>query len=181
MQHGRYENRTHKAKKPAPRRKRNKLFLLTLSLVLILGIVGGSTLAYLMTGSQEVTNTFTPGKVDCEQSGGAITNKGNVNAYIRAAVVVNWVNGSNEILGLTPAYTVTANSGWTKGSDGYFYYNSAVAPNHTTNVPYGGISIDSNVTIPDGFSQSIQVIAEAIQADGMGVSNAQGAWAVAAG
>lgn len=177
MQHGRYENPSNpvaKVKKSAHSRKWNKLFLVTLSLVLLLGVVGGSTLAYLATSSQQVSNSFTPGRVACSESGGYITNTGNVDAYIRAAVVVNWVNGAGEICGLAPSYTVDANTGWTKGDDGYFYYNSRVASGGATGIPYSAISV--NGSEPEGFNQVVQVIAEAIQADGMGASGAQDAW-----
>ena len=177
MQHGRYENPSNpvaKVKKPAGRRKWNKLFLVTLSLVLLLGVVGGSTLAYLAASSEPVSNSFTPGRVACSESGGYITNTGNVDAYIRAAVVVNWVNGAGEICGLAPSYTVYAKTGWTKGSDGYFYYNSRVASGDAAGTPYG--TIDVNGSEPEGFTRVVQVIAEAIQADGMGASGAQDAW-----
>lgn len=77
----------------------------------------------------------------------AITNTGNVNAYIRAAIIGHWVDSKGHILN-TPWNISSANGTWEDGSgttctgsfvpsgnwvasDGYYYYKKQVAPKAT--------------------------------------------------
>lgn len=185
MYHGRYQNSGKRHRKPARRRKLNKYFLVTLSLFLLLGAAGGVTLAYLIDESDSVTKSFTPAVVACSVDDDyKVTNDGNIDAYIRAAVVVNWGNDAGDINGIAPVagtnYTITAGTDWTQGTDGYYYYTEKVPPtgNDETTTPVVTVS---NVTgVPDGFALVVEVLAEAIQADGMGAASAQDAWAKAA-
>ena len=70
---------------------------LVLTVALSLAIVG-TTLAYIITQTDILQNIFEPAKVDIEIKGNDIENKSDVDVYIRAAVVVNWVddNGTPE-------------------------------------------------------------------------------------
>ena len=52
--------------KRARKRTLARPVLLALSLVLVLGLGVGGTLAYLVTNTDPVTNTFTPGEVTTE-------------------------------------------------------------------------------------------------------------------
>ena len=73
--------------------------ILALALVaLLLTCAVGGTVAYLVTKTDAVTNTFTPGRVTVRVedtvSGNVkkdvkITNTGNTSAYIRVAIVAN--------------------------------------------------------------------------------------------
>ena len=178
MKRGKYL-KTRVPAKASRRRKLNKYFLVTLSVMLLLGIVGGATFAYIIAEGEPVNNSFTPGRVVCEvQSDFSVTNKGNTDAFMRAAVVANWENADGDICGIAPEYTITLGSGWTEGSDGYYYYGSEVAPNEKTTAVVADVQKKGSV---DGFDLSVVVLAEAIQADGMDVNTAQAAWAKAAG
>ena len=90
------------------RRKLNRSFVLLVSCLALLVSVTG-TLAYLVTNTPDVVNTFTPGKVSCTveepgwQNGNTvkqnvtIKNTGNTDAFIRAAVVATWVDEAGKI------------------------------------------------------------------------------------
>ena len=117
-----------KSKKPAA---------LLASLALVLGIMVAGTIAFLVTNTGPVVNTFTPTNVPPEiheefdgttKSNVTIENQGNTDAYIRAAVMVNWVDESGNVLGQVPVegtdYTITydLDNGWVQGADGYYYW-----------------------------------------------------------
>ena len=161
-----------------------KRFALLLALVLILvGTVGG-TVAFLATHTDPVVNTFTPGKVTCQveekfngtaKSEAVVRNTGNVPAYIRVAVVGNTMDGSN----VTGAYDVSSNldtTKWTKGTDGYYYYNGEVPAGETTSD-----LISTDIPLPDG--KQVTILASAIQStpaeavnDAWGMNYANGIW-----
>lgn len=83
-----------------------------------------------------------------------ITNTGNTNVFIRATIIGNWCAPDGEaVFGYTDytdgryveisSWTIDnpgsgasfiglPGTGWTKGTDGYFYYTLSVAPNGTT-------------------------------------------------
>ena len=101
--------------------KTKKPVALVALLVLLCCTVAG-TLAYLVDSTDPVTNTFTPASVSTEvketfkdgvKSDVKIKNTGNIDAYIRAAVIVNWANDAGEISG-TPVtnadYSITYNT-----------------------------------------------------------------------
>ena len=160
--------------------KRNKTFALILAIVLLLTVSVGGTLAYLSTKTEPVTNRFVPAYVSCEvNSDCTVKNTSNVDAYIRAAVVVNWMDASGNVYGTKPNCTVTENSGWTESS-GFYYYNGAVAAGETTTT--APVTVGNPGAAPSSdYTFSVEVVAEAIQAEGMGAQDAQNAWRIAMG
>lgn len=152
------------------RHKNKKTFSLLLSIVLLLTLATGGTLAYIATKSAMAQNQFAEGYVTSSVNDtGTVTNIGNVDAYIRAAVVVNWMDGDGNVYGIKPNCTVTVNTGWTE-VDGFYYYTSPVVA--------GGTTITAPATVGDPgdapssvYSLSIEIIAEAIQAKGTLDSN----------
>ena len=193
MYQGRYEKKMPAAKKPARRRKLNKYFLVTLSLVLLLGVAGGSTLAYIIAKGGTVENSFTPGEVLCSVDDTySVTNDGNVDAYIRAAVVINWVNSAGDISGVAPVqqitdaqgnevtpgdYKLTLGDGWEKIGE-YYYYKAVVPFEGTSEKTTPVVIVEQLENAPEDFALVVEVIAEAIQAEGMGAASAQDAWAL---
>lgn len=163
------------------KRKKLRLFLLA-GLVALLG--AGGTVAYLAATPDHVVNTFTPGEVSCavieDISDGAtkknvkIENTGNIDAYIRAAVVANWVDADGNVYGkAVPAagtdYTITCNTTeWTKGLDGYYYCKSPVSCDEDNNDSPVLINscVKGSTTPPTGYDLQVTILAEAIQADG---------------
>ena len=159
------------------KRINKKVILLAVSLVLILSAAIGGTVAYLIDQTGSITNTFTPAKVTPQvtedfgnnvKNNVQITNTGDIPAYIRVKVVVTWKNG-NDVYGVAPKlgtdyiWTMPENSKWfLKG--GFYYYSEPVAAKGTTDVlftdckPFDGKA-------PEGYSLSVDIHAQAIQAE----------------
>lgn len=162
----------HSRKDSKPRFPTNKAAVLLLSMILLIGIAVGTTVAFLVARTEPMKSTFEYAKVSCEVTGSKenvqIKNTGNTAAYIRATYVVTWRDGNRNVAVSVPdgySYTLTENLGnnWKKGTDGYFYYTSPIAPCNST--------LDSlltcNVTYPDNpeYTLSVEILAEAIQSE----------------
>ena len=168
---------------------KSMLMLATAALLLTLAV--GSTLAYLLDTTPTVSNTFTPAKVTCKVNepgwtdGGStktnvsITNTGTVYAYIRAAVVGNWYNAAGNIIA---PHTVDLGTldGWTKGSDGYYYHTAPVAPGENTSKLISSYTPVRPEGVPTDAHFEMNIISQAIQAEGMGAASAVEAFAIAA-
>lgn len=125
------------------RMRKTKTILVLAAVVLMLACTVGGTLAFLITKTNSVTNTFDPGRVTCEvvetfanntKSVVTIKNTGNTKAWIRATVVANWVVGSGSDAKVVAPWTgsITYNStNWDKVGD-YYYYKTTVASGDTT-------------------------------------------------
>lgn len=177
-------------------KKLNKLFafcnkktipFIAIALAVIL-IGAGTTIAYLLSQTWETVNEFVPAKVTCEveesfangvKEDVVIKNTGNVNAFVRAAVIVNYVsNTDGKIYHVSPKetvdYTIEWGSDWIKASDGFWYYPSDIAPNAATAKL---IKTAKSLSAPQGYSLNIQIIATAIQSEPL--SAVTDAWGVA--
>ena len=165
--------------------KRN-LLIIALTVAVLLATVGG-VWGYLYSSPDPITNEFTPSFVTCEveevfengvKQNVAIRNTGNVDAFVRAAVIVTFQDADGKVLATAPKegtdYTVRwAKNGWQKGMDGFWYHGAAVKPNElTANL----IETATAITAPDGFSLNIQIIATAIQSNP--TKAVQEAWSV---
>ena len=164
MARGKFENvvkQKHKTK---------KAFSLLLSIALLLTLATGGTLAYIATKSAMAQNQFAEGYVTSSVNDiGTVTNTGNVDAYIRAAVVVNWMDGVGNVYGIKPNCTVTVNTGWTE-IDGFYYYTSPVVADGTTTTAPATVNC-FDAAPSSAYSLSIEIVAEAIQAEGTLDSN----------
>lgn len=167
-----------------PLSSRKALFALVSVLVLVFAAVG-VTVAYLQTQTEPLENQFTPAKVSCKveetfednvKSNVTIQNTGDTDAFIRVAVVANWVQ-TDENSSVTSVYaqrrlpgtdyTLTladdVNEKWLKDSNGFYYYKDAVQPNEVTAVlieeckPIEGKA-------PAGYTLAVEIVASAIQA-----------------
>lgn len=147
-------------KKKHFRKNGSKKMILLASLLLMLATAIGGTLAYLISDSSQVTNSFIAGEVSCEvQDNYSVKNNGNIPAYIRAVVVVNWVE-NDKVLATAPKgaiYTIIPGDGWVeKNDDGIYYYSQAVLP---------GDSTTAFTVEHEGAAPQIQILAEAIQTE----------------
>lgn len=163
------------AKKTNAKHIKKSAFLLV-ALILILVVGAGTTLAYIIDTSGPITNLFSPATVACEVIDGyKVKNTGDTDAYVRVTVVVNWQDENGNVFGKQPEYTLTFGSGWTKGSDGFYYWPSALAVGASTTNP-----VITNYTVSDSVSDDyklcIEILAEAIQAKPF--ANADAAWNV---
>jgi len=186
-------------------KNKTKTLWIVLSIALLLTVSVGSTLAYLITSSEDVENTFTPSYVKCEigekfvepetlyqdqvegdkvKSDVYVTNKGNIDAYIRAAVVVTWKSEANGSVygGGAPVegtdYKIDYNEAdWTYNSTEKFWYcNASVAPEgNTDNLIEHCYQVAGKA--PAGYGLNVEILAQAIQKDGIGANDAQTAFA----
>ena len=176
--------------------------LIITSVVLFLVFSVSSTLAFIITSTNSIQNIFNPSHVSCavvenngtpvesgvvntgtEKRNVQIKNTGDTDAYIRVAVVVNWskadgktVLAQKPVLGTDYTLTLKENSGWTLGSDGYYYYGSSVEPDELTEILIDKVL--QKTDSPNGYYLSVEIVASAIQADGI-ANNAVDAWAKA--
>lgn len=155
----------------------NKSATLLVSLLLLLGVTVGGTLAYLITSDGPVTNTFTSSKVTTEvketlegttKKSVYIQNTGDTDVWIRAAVIVTWQDADGNVYGQKPVagtnYTNwTSGTDWEQGDDGFYYYKQPVAAN-------GGmtgvlISEISPIGQPpaDGYFLTVEILGSGIQ------------------
>lgn len=158
--------------------KFKKLTIMQISLLLIVLMTVGGTVAYLTAAPKTAENTFSPSKVDSEvtesfdgtvKSNVNVTNTGDIDAYVRVKLIsyrVMEINGKDERIGGTADVpTFTRGTDWVEGADGYYYYTKLVAPGEQPATPLIGTPGITLVTYSDadGGRQVIEVIAEAIQ------------------
>lgn len=140
---------------------------LLVSLMVLLTVAVGVTVAYIIDRTESVENTFTPSRVACEVLKGTnhsytVKNIGDTTAYIRASVLVNWKNNDGHIYAKAPEFKVTLGDGWFQGSDGYFYYTKAAAAGTKTDT---ALTVEVLTEKPDdSLELVVEVIASAVQA-----------------
>ena len=151
----------------------NRTAVLLIAVILLISTAVGSTVAFLATKTEPVENSFEYANVSCKvtqncDTDGSIVqvkNTGTISAYIRAAVVANWMDVDGNIAASVPeeySYDLTCSSGsWTQDKDGFFYYLLPVAPGALTE----GSLLTCTVTCPEDpeYTLSVEVLAEAIQ------------------
>lgn len=156
--------------------KQSLAIKLVICLILLLMISVGGTIAFVVTHTSEIRNTFTESVVKCEvdetfennvKSNVSIKNTGDTTAYIRAFVNVTWMNESGQVASVSPKSTdymiEYSTSGWLKGSDGYYYYSLPVQPNDKTAVLINSCRLLETASAPDGYYLSVEIVCSAIQ------------------
>lgn len=170
--------------------KKSAVLLIALALIVTVGV--GSTLAYLIDTSTEVTNTFQPSEVTCRvdetfkdnvKSAVRIQNTsdtGDVDAYIRAAVVVTWKDADGNVYGQKPEVgnetiglkvsKIQGKDVWIEGADGFYYWTSPVPVNEFTGNLIDTFTYNDTITVGSDTNKvtyylSVEIIAEAIQAE----------------
>lgn len=152
------------------------------SLLLVLGVAVGGTVAFLSTRTDRKVNTFTPSKVTCEvmetfnnnvKSNVAVKNTGDTTAFIRAAINVTWMSNQDAANQTVSAkvpvkdtdYSIKLadNTNWIEGADGYYYYKLPVDPQDSTGVLIEECKLQNNASVPDGYHLSVEIVASAIQ------------------
>lgn len=172
MYHGKYEARHLQRRR---KRRSKKTGMLFLSLLLVIGMVVGGTVAWLSTKSAPITNTFLPTKVTCKvterfdgrtgvKSNVNVENTGDIDAYIRVKLVSYRTNDAGQHIGGTaelPEFNL--GKGWVEHG-GYYYYTKPVKPNQKPEADLTNeMTLKGNCDGADGGHQAIDVMAEAIQ------------------
>ena len=148
-----------------------KVTLLAASLILALCLAIGGTVAYLLTRSAMVTNTFTPAVVECEVASddGAVKSTSNIKVYVRATFTANYEDQNGNVHtnhNVNPhQYSYTINTDyWEKHSDGYYYYKELVEPGATTKPLFTVVpTLNNQHTPPHGYSFTYEIAAQCIQ------------------
>lgn len=150
--------------------RKNKRKLLIVTGISALTILGG-TLAYFTT-SDTIQNIFktalyqhqivekfespshwTPGTTTEKTI--KVTNTGSISMAVRASYTEQWVTSNGNEIPLKDsennvAAIINFNEGWTKSSDGHYYYGSKdnmtkVAPGETTSSFISGVTFNNNI------------------------------------
>lgn len=153
-----------------------KLKILVGIIISVLIIGAASTSTYILRTTDPEKNEFTPANVTCRveesfvnavKSNVTVKNTGNVDAFIRAAIVITWENDKGEVNAAVPNadldYTMTLGDGWIKSSDGFYYYPAAVAAGANTDKLIK--TCTASDTAPEGYRLNVQILATALQAD----------------
>lgn len=169
-------------------KKRDRSFILLASLMLIVALGVGATVAYLIATTKSIENTFAPASVppqiteifdDYVKSDVKVKNTGNVDAYIRALINVTWQkvdaqgNATGVIAPVVPVegedYTISdPESGWVyREEDGYWYYTVPVAPGGLTSklIP------EADQILSNGdYKLVVEIISQTIQSEGVDIN-----------
>lgn len=184
---------------------KGKSIILLISLILTLCGAVGTTLAFVISRTNQVENTFNGSKVTVTvveefpdakvKKNVQIENTGDVDVYIRVKLNFTWISetDSNTVYSTVPVEntdytisygdkvettenTVDSDPKWIKGNDGFWYYTSPVAPSGKTEILIGECKLTDDANIPDGYTLSVNVISSAIQSTP--VDAVESAWKV---
>ena len=164
----------HEAWRSEKTARKGRLNATIISVVLILTLAVGGTIAFLSTKTDPVVNTFNPSQVTCSvvedfdgktKTNVNVENIGDIPAFIRVKLVAYRTNDAGQhIGGVSEGPAFNLGKDWAKCGD-YYYYTCPVAPGATPADSLAEvIKLTENYTDVDGGHQSIDVIAEAIQA-----------------
>ena len=154
-------------------RKNKRLIKVVTALVLLGLVLCGTVISYMFHISEQKNNLFTPAKVSCKvleefadnktKSSIVVENTSNIAAYLRLRLVSYWVDdGGNIVAKPSKKLTFTIANGWKAGPDDTYYYISPIKPeDKTPNLLADGQKIV--LEQEDGYSQVVEVFAEAIQ------------------
>ena len=162
-------------------RRRQQRFNKSIILVVLVSIfaaVAGSTLAFLVTRTDSVKNTFNYSNVACEvveekfingtsvdKSNVRVLNTGDTESYIRAAIIVTWKDSACNVYAMEPQkdkdYTITINNSDWLEKNGFYYYTKPVSPQKETGVLIENCSIKGSGL--EGYGLSVEILASAIQ------------------
>ncbi len=170
-------------------RKSGKSAALLVSLLLLLTVTVGGTIAFLMESDAPLHNLFNPSQVTTyvdetlvgtTKKDVKIQNTGDTEAWIRAAVVVTWQDAEGNVYGQAPVagtnYTAWApGADWLTGDDGFYYYRYPVEAGATTaNALISSIAPVGNPPA-DGYYLTVEIIGSGIQSKPENVFNTE--WA----
>lgn len=153
---------------------RSKYQILALTLLLLSVIGVGTTMAFLSTETEAVVNKFIPGIVTTAvvetfdnniKENVMIENTGNITAYIRVALLINWVDPVGSISGQAPESGEDYSIIFPDGSDwfvqdGFYYFIDPVDPGAMTSVLIS--SIEPSVT-KEGYTLLVEILGSGIQ------------------
>ena len=171
------------------RANKRKATVLLSSLALLIVLLVGTTTAFLIASDGPITNIFNSSKVTCQvneesfdgttKTNVTISNTGDTEAYIRAAIVVTWKDAENgNVYGSVPVkdtdYTITLNlTDWIDGKDGFYYYKYPVAPSGQNGSKTSALITECTYVsnAPAGYGLNVEILGSAIQSVPVSVVN----------
>ena len=169
-------------------RKRNISFVLLVCVCLIGALTGGITAAAGgITEGGQVENLFKPARVACtvaedgytgdgnaqtqatSKSNVRVRNTGDVTAYIRASIVMNWKGEDGAVHAQTPvegtdySLQLAAGTDWFF-ADGAWYFAEAIEPWEDTDVLITSCQMLPGANVPENAHLSVEIVATAVQA-----------------
>ena len=155
-------------------KKLSKTIVLLIAVVALLAVAVGGTVAYLITSTAPVTNTFTPARISTEvtdkvdgnvKENVEITNKSDIPVYMRVAVVANWYEGEGSNKKIVAPWNDFDKLGvdadkWTRIGE-YYYYTSTVGAKETVTL-FTEYEAPGD---PKGAHLEMDIIAQVIQAE----------------
>lgn len=169
-------------------RRTRKSAALLVSLLLLLTVTIGGTIAFLTDSDGPLHNLFNPSQVTTAveetldgntKKNVYIKNTGDTDAWIRAAVVVTWQDKDGNVYGQKPAegtnYDITWGADWKPGDDDFYYWTSPVtAKTGVTGNLIENVSPKGNAPA-DGYYLTVEIIGSGIQSKPANVFNTE--WA----
>ena len=158
-----------------------KAAMLLASLIVLMCVGMGNVLAYLLDTIGPVENTFTPSAVTTKveetvnpeqtvKTNVMIANTGDTEAFICAAIVINWADGNGNVYGTTPIaeddydMQLNLNDGWVfNTTDGFYYWTKPVAADDETGVLISSVKLADGVTAPQGYALSVEILCSGVQ------------------
>ena len=162
---------------------KRKSLLLLVSLVMLMALTVGGTLALLIADTEPVVNTFTPGSTDIKveetfdqttKSNVKVTNNGDVPVYIRVAIIPTWEDSDGDPVGVAASLSdldidwgaeddteAAPGNNWVKGADGFWYYTEQVAADASTEQ----LIESATVQTANAYHMNLQILAQSIQAE----------------
>ena len=175
------------------RNSKKRATLAVLLIALILTATVGGTIAYLVTKTDPVVNVFQPAEVTSEviepgwtngstvKQNVTIKNTGDVSAFIRAAIIVTWQDGSGNVYSEVPGtddYTLTIGSDWEPVGN-YYYYKNAVDAGAETHKLIDTCTVIAAAPAA-GYTLHVEIVGSAIQSTGIAGETYKTAWTLAA-
>ncbi len=118
---------------------------------------------YKISAAGEVSVTVGEQFNATTKSNVCFANDNNVSEYIRAAVIANWYDESGNIV--APCTVSFTASGWTKGSDGFYYCDEPVGAG--TSSPYLIDSYTKTTAPISGAHLEMTILAQAVASKGI--------------
>lgn len=161
---------------------KKSILKIALSALLVAVVLVGGTLAYLVTATDMLTNTFAVVDIDTEveepEDGEVktptIKNNSNVAVYVRAYAVVSTNKGSSVPVAdsdVTINYKYDGTKWKYNEQDGYYYYTEAVPVGASTEKLFNGVDVSPELDKKADFS--VYVYHESIQAKDTTLTDAE--------
>ena len=161
----------------APKKKTlsKKVAVFALACVVLSVATLGGTIAYILTNTPSLANTFTPAQMGCEireeftdgteKKNVRVKNTSETSAYIRVKLLPYWYDKENDTIVAKSAWSpsFTPGEGWVLGKDGFYYYTLPVDSGASTTALISSLTLKKDdVTLS---RQVLEIVASCIQAE----------------